>query len=46
MILDTRATVTARSELSKDVLLSSRDLDGFLIKPNAERLTSPDGPRR
>jgi hypothetical protein len=41
-----RATVTDRSELSKDALLSSRDLDGFLIKPNAERLTSPDGPRR
>jgi hypothetical protein len=46
MILDTRATVTDRSELSKDVLLGSRDLDGFLIKPNAERLTSPDGLRR
>jgi hypothetical protein len=40
--LDTRATVTDRSELSKDVLLGSRDLDGFLVEPNAERLTSPD----
>jgi hypothetical protein len=46
MILDTRATVTDRSELSKDVLLGRRDLDGFLIKPNAERLTSPDAPGR
>ncbi len=43
--LDTRVTVTDRSELSKDVLIGSRDLDGFLIKPNEERLTSPDGPR-
>lgn len=43
--LDTRATVTDRSELSKDVLIGSRDLDGFLIKPNEERLTSPDDPR-
>ena len=43
--LDTRFTVTDRSELSKDVLIGSRDLDGFLIKPNEERLTSPDGPR-
>ncbi len=43
--LDTRVTVTDRSELSKDVLIGSRDLDGFLIKPNKERLTSPDGPR-
>lgn len=45
-VLNTRATVADRSELSKDVLLGSRDLDGFLIKPNVERLTSPDGPRR
>ncbi len=45
-MLDTRATVADRSELSKDVLLGSRDLDGFLVKPNAERLTSPDSPRR
>jgi hypothetical protein len=44
-LLDTRVTVTDRSELSKDVLIGSRDLDGFLIKPNEERLTSPDGPR-
>jgi hypothetical protein len=44
--LDTRATVTDRSELSKDVLLSSRDLDGFLVKPNAERLTYLDDSRR
>jgi hypothetical protein len=43
--LNTRVTVTDRSELSKDVLIGSRDLDGFLIKPNEERLTSPDGPR-
>lgn len=43
--LDTRVTVTDRSELSKDVLLGSRDLEGFLIKPNEERLTSPDGPK-
>ena len=43
--LDTRVTVTDRSELSKDVLIGSRDLDGFLIKPNEERLTSPDGSR-
>ncbi len=43
--LDTRVTVADRSELSKDVLIGSRDLDGFLIKPNEERLTSPDGPR-
>ena len=43
--LGTRFTVTDRSELSKDVLIGSRDLDGFLIKPNEERLTSPDGPR-
>ncbi|MCA1716032.1 MAG: retropepsin-like domain-containing protein, partial [Actinobacteria bacterium] len=43
--LDTRVTVTDRSELSKDVLVGSRDLDGFLIKPNEEWLTSPDGPR-
>ena len=42
--LDTRVTVTDRSELSKDVLIGSRDLDGFLIKPNEERLTSPDSP--
>jgi len=44
-LLDTRVTVTDRSELSKDVLIGSRDLDGFLIKPNEERLTSPDGAR-
>ena len=44
--LDTRVTVTDRSELSKDVLIGSRDLDGFLIEPNAERLTSPSGSRR
>ena len=43
--LDTRVTVIDRSELSKDVLIGSRDLDGFLIKPNEERLTSPDDPR-
>jgi hypothetical protein len=43
--LDTRVTVTDRRELSKDVLIGSRDLDGFLIKQNEERLTSPDGPR-
>jgi hypothetical protein len=43
--LDTRVSVTDRSELSKDVLIGSRDLDGFLIKQNEERLTSPDGPR-
>jgi hypothetical protein len=43
--LDTRVTVADRSELSKDVLIGSRDLDRFLIKPNEERLTSPDGPR-
>ena len=44
--LDTRVTVTDRDELSKDVLLGSRDLDGFLVKPNEERLTSPEGPGR
>ncbi len=44
--LDTRVTVTDRSELSKDVLLGSRDLEGFLVKPNRERLTIPDGPGR
>jgi hypothetical protein len=43
--LDTRVTVTDRRELSKDVLIGSRDLDGFLIKQNEERLTSPDGSR-
>lgn len=43
--LDTRVTVADRSELSKDVLIGSRDLDGFLIKPNEERLTSPDDSR-
>ncbi len=43
--LDTRVTMTDRSELSKDVFIGTRDLDGFLIKPNEERLTSPDGPR-
>jgi hypothetical protein len=43
--LDTRVTVADRSELSKDVLIGNRDLDRFLIKPNEERLTSPDGPR-
>jgi hypothetical protein len=37
--------VTDRSELSKDALIGSRDLDGFLIKPNEERLNSPDGSR-
>jgi hypothetical protein len=37
--------VTDHSELSKDVPIGSRDLDGFLIKPNEEQLTSPDGPR-
>jgi hypothetical protein len=42
--LDTRVTVADRSELSKDALLGSRDLDGFLIKPNVEQLTSPDDP--
>ena len=44
--LETRVTVTDRSELSKDVLIGSRDLDGFLIEPNAERLTSPSGSRQ
>lgn len=43
--MNTRVTVTDRGELSKDVLLGSRDLDGFLIKPNVERLTSSGGPR-
>lgn len=42
--LNTRVTVADRSELSKDVLLGSRDLEGFLLKPNAERLTSPGDP--
>ncbi len=42
--LDTRVTVADRSELSKVALLGSRDLDGFLIKPNAEQLTSPNNP--
>ncbi len=44
--LDTRVTVTDRSELSKDALLGSRDLEGFVVKPNEERLTAPDGPGR
>lgn len=44
--LNTRVTVADRSELSKDVLLGSRDLDGFLVKPNEERLTSPDSPKQ
>jgi hypothetical protein len=38
--------VADRSELSKDMLLGSRNLDGFLVKPNEERLTSPDSPRQ
>ncbi len=42
--LNTRVTVADRSKLSKDVLLGSRDLEGFLVKPNAEKLTSPEGP--
>lgn len=42
-ILDTRVTVADRSELSKDMLLGSRDLEGFLVRSNKERLTSPDG---
>lgn len=41
-----RVTVADRSELSKDMLLGSRNLDGFLVKPNEERLTSPDSPRQ
>lgn len=43
--LDTRVTVADRSELSKDMLLGSRDLERFLVKPNGGRLTSPDDPR-
>jgi hypothetical protein len=44
--LDTRVTVTDRSKLSKDVRIGIRDLDGFSIKSDEERLTSPDGPRQ
>lgn len=42
--LDTRVTVTDRSELTKDVLLGRRDLGGFLVKADEERLTTPDSP--
>lgn len=41
--LDTRATVTDRDELSTEMLLGHRDLEGFLVKPDEERLTSPEG---
>jgi hypothetical protein len=43
--LDTRVTVTDRSELTKDVLIGSRDLGGFLVKADEERLTTPDSPK-
>ena len=43
--LDTRVTVTDRSELTKDVLIGSRDLGGFLVKADEERLTAPDRPK-
>ncbi len=43
--LDTRVTVTDRSELTKDVLIGSRDLGGFLVKADEERLTAPDSPK-
>lgn len=44
--LDTRVTVTDRSKLTKDVLIGSRDLDGFLVNANEERLTTPDGTKQ
>lgn len=43
--IDTRVTVTDRSELTKDVLIGRRDLGGFLVKADEERLTTPDSPR-
>ncbi|CAA9454494.1 MAG: hypothetical protein AVDCRST_MAG14-1388 [uncultured Rubrobacteraceae bacterium] len=44
--LDTRVTVADRSKLTKDVLIGSRDLDGFLVNANEERLTTPDGTKQ
>lgn len=43
--LDTRVTVTGRSKLTKDVLIGRRDLGGFLVKADEERLSTPDGPK-
>lgn len=43
--LDTRVSVSDRSDLTKDMLLGSNDLEGFLVKPGAEQLTSPNSPQ-
>ncbi len=43
--LDTLVTVADRDELSKDMLLGIRDLEGFTVKPGEEQLTSPYDPR-
>ena len=43
--LDTRVSVSDRSDLTKDMLLGSNDLEGFLVKPGTEQLTSPNAPR-
>jgi hypothetical protein len=40
--LNTRVTVADRDGLSKDMLLGSNDLEGFLVKTGEEQLTSPD----
>ena len=45
MTVNTRVALPDRSKLSKNILMGTRELDGFLIKPNEERLSSPGGPR-
>ena len=43
--LNTLVTVADRDELSKNMLLSSRNLEGFMVKLGQEQLTSPYDPR-
>ena len=43
--LNTLVTVADRDELSKNMLLGSRNLEGFMVKLGQEQLTSPYDPR-
>ena len=38
----TRVTVTDRDDLSNDMLIGSRDLEGYLVRTGEEQLTSPN----
>ncbi len=43
-VLDTRVTVSDREDLTKQMLIGSNDLGGFLVATGEEQLTTPDSP--